>query len=122
MQLSLPAVALVRRVELTKLELPSSVWVAFDQALQSEDCVLKEVSLLDIVIKDDTLKPMADCLAKVEELELSNLELEESGARLWEEMVKQEGKSTRRVRLSLMTVYDEQIRHLAEFLAGIEQV
>ena len=78
--------------------------------------------MLDIVIKDDTLKPMADCLAKVEELELSNLELEESGARLWEEMVKQEGKSTRRVRLSLMTVYDEQIRHLAEFLAGIEQV
>ena len=52
------------------------------------------------------------------------LELEEEGARLWEEMVKQggEGKSTRRVRLSLMTVYDEQIRHLAEFLAGIEQV
>ena len=78
--------------------------------------------MLDIVIKDDTLKPMADCLAKVEALELSNLELEESGARLWEEMVKQEGKSTRRVRLSLMTVYDEQIRHLAEFLAGIEQV
>ena len=121
-QLSLPAVVLVRRVELTKLELSSSVWVAFDQALQSEDSLLKEVSLLDIVIKDDTLKPMADCLAKVEELELSNLELEESGSRMWEEMVKQEGKSTRRVRLSLMTVYDEQIRHLAEFLAGIEQV
>ena len=51
-QLSLPAVTLVRRVELTKLELSSSVWVAFDQALQSEDCLLKEVSLLDIVIKD----------------------------------------------------------------------
>ena len=122
-ELSLPALVLVRRVELTKLELSSSAWVAFDQALQSDDCTLKELSLLDIVIKDDTLKAMAECLAKVEELELSNLELEDEGARLWEEMVKQEeGKSTRRVRLSLMTVYDEQIRHLAEFLAGIEQV
>lgn len=122
-ELSLPALVLVRRVELTKLELSSSAWVAFDQALQSDDCTLKELSLLDIVIKDDTLKAMSECLSKVEELELSNLELEDEGARLWEEMVKQEeGKSTRRVRLSLMTVYDEQIRHLAEFLAGIEQV
>ena len=122
-ELSLPALVLVRRVELTKLELSSSAWVAFDQALQSDDCTLKELSLLDIVIKDDTLKAMSECLSKVEELELTNLELEDEGARLWEEMVKQEeGKSTRRVRLSLMTVYDEQIRHLAEFLAGIEQV
>ena len=119
---SLSAAVLVKRVELTKLELPSSVWIAFEQALQSDDCAIKEISLFDIVIKEDTLKPMAACLAKVEELELSNLELEESGSRMWEEMVKQEGKSTRRVRLSLMTVYDEQIRHLAEFLAGIEQV
>ena len=122
-QLSLPALVLIRRVELTKLELTSAAWAAFDQALQSDDCALKEMSLIDIVIKDDTLKHMAECLAKVEELELSNLELEQEGARLWEEMVRQqEGKSTRRVRLSLMTVYDEQIRHLAEFLAGIEQV
>ena len=119
---SLSAAVLVKRVELTKLELPSSVWIAFEQALQSDDCAIKEISLFDIVIKEDTLKPMAACLAKVEELELSNLELEEEGARFWEEMVGQEGKATRRVRLSLMTVYDEQIRHLAEFLAEIEQV
>ena len=119
---SIPALVLVRRVELTKLELSSSLWVAFEQALHSDDCMLKEISLLDVVIKDDTLKDMAACLARVEQLEFSNLDLEDEGARLWQEMLDQEGRTTRRVKLSLMIVYEEQIRQLGRFLAGVEQV
>ena len=119
---SIPALVLVRRVELTKLELSSYSWVAFEQALHSDDCMLKEISLLDVVIKDDTLKDMAACLARVEELEFSNLDLEDEGARLWQEMLDQEGRTTRRVKLSLMIVYEEQIRQLGRFLAGVEEV
>ena len=78
--------------------------------------------MLDVVIKDDTLKDMAACLARVEELEFSNLDLEDEGARLWQEMLDQEGRTTRRVKLSLMIVYEEQIRQLGRFLAGVEQV
>ena len=37
-------------------------------------------------------------------------------------MLDQEGRTTRRVKLSLMIVYEEQIRQLGRFLAGVEEV
>lgn len=115
-----PALAMVPRLDLTKLDIPASTWHMLRTVLEAEDSKVEELLLTDIAVTEDNMEDITGCLARVSKVQLTNVELGR-GPRFWDLLREQEARATW-IKLSLMTVYEDQIKHMAAFLVRVEEV
>ena len=77
-------------------------------------------TMQDITVTEDNMEDIAGCLARVARVQLTSVELGR-GPRFWELLGQQDTRATW-MKLSLMTVYEDQIKHMAAFLVRVEEV